>query len=1351
MIRTTNTPRLALLCILLALLPTVVWAQPEILETFPPRGSVQTQPCGPFGVRLQTGILSQYESPLVVRGSATGLRTRGELHISVSGDTILFTPAIPFAPGEEVTIILSADLQSDGVALGQGYVWQTTIRPEDENLSQSLAEMQSRSISLAGYFPPGDMEFLAWSWSDLNADKDLEGVLLVTSGGLPYLVTAARYYEASTGMQRWDVRSPAVCTTDNPVDLKAIDLDGDANGDLVLLTLGGLQYWTNPGATYSPNGSQAAQLDFPAGFHSRTLVCGDVDGDGDDDLVVLGLFGLEYLVILNDGQGNLQPQSIQMAQQGQQPCGDKSLPWPVHALLKDADGDGVMDLVWAADYQEQSVYRVRLARGVGDGSFEAAGIIEETPEFSQGLLFGRLLDPWDESNTAPSILNATPDTDGGNLCGFVFDGTWPATAAGCLTASGLNSQSTSIAVSNILAAGQPEIWYADLQSGSLKACTLDAAQSIQSLEMQMAIGAVQVGDFNFDGDGDLALVSPETATIYLMETPGGTPQNGPVSSGVECGGIMDFGVREVNCSTAAEAAYLPFTNEGLLPSRILQVDLDDPSGAFSVPSWPNQWFSSGCLGPNVSVMLPVNFAPMDTLQYLANMTVTIDWVGGASDGGDSTVVCQFDLLGRGGIHRVEDAGTGIGSVAWTASGGYQSTGAALDFGVLPALPEVNMATLVTLTNTGHFPVEVSPPDILPDPFVVLPAGPRPLAPGQTQEWTVEIQPYADLVPAGSDSVDLAVDFAWAVDALTPNNCLPSQILNQHLSVRLLAVAPCLAPDADCSGTATACAAVDTITISEDDVFSYCLNQVGWSWPLAHPELLVVENPMSWLNVALQPAATDGGPVIILNSDVVGPVGGDLLLEMRDSNHPAIFRSFALTVIVEPSRPDLAVLDLIFQPLDPDGEIQQQNPFLVDVVVEMTRQPEQDAVIGLEGGMCSCGVDPLEKVLINLVEGERDTVRFVIESCGDGGDCPFTACIEPPEGLDGDFDPSNNCFTLGTMVAANRAPALEISNLVLTPDDPTLEPCQSGITLNEISGGMVQAFGVREQNNLKFDVHSRDSDGDDTKLIVGLLPPFVTATATGDTMVSFDITPPEGTVTREVCEEFGPLVFQVIETSSALPETALVEIPLYVKWEGPDLEASLPIVPVSAGLAEDIRFNGRVRCLGYDAGPFTVDMWLENPQGVRVAGRVVDYPDLVSGASVLLPQVMFFVDRPGDYCAHIAIVDGRDVNPDNNVAESCFPVASGPFVISPNVTTPNDDGHNDEIVFRFLNQTMENPKVRIFELSGNMVYETSSLNAERSLVWNGRNQNGDPMPPGSYIYVVYDDGKEFRTGTCGVIR
>lgn len=1318
-----------LVTLLLMSLLGALAVQAQVVETFPPNGSLQTLPCGPFGARLQPGSATD----LLVRGSATGIRTRGETHLSALGDTVLFTPAIPFAPGEVVTLTVD------------GYSWQTTIRPTEEHRSESPGQLQPRTISLSPYYPAQDLEFLAWSWADLDGDRDQEGVLLVSSGGATSLLTVARQFDWATGQDQWLVRPPALCDTDNPVDLKTIDLNGDARRDLVLLSLGALLVWTDPGAEYSPNGAEAATIGFPAGFNSRSLVCGDLDNDGDDDVVVLGLFGLQYLPLLNDGQGHLQPQTVRVAAAA---AGEKSLPWPIRTLLADADGDGRLDLIWSADYQEQGAYRVRLARGLGTGEFEAAQLVTETQEFSRGLQFGRLIDPWDDSITPAAIMNALPDQDRGlNYCGFTFDGSGPVSPAGCLTLAGISTQSLLAQPSHFLAAPQPEIWYADAMTGALTACTLDAAQSTATRALDTPLTALAGGDFDFDGDGDLALLAPQEPAIILLQTPGGVPQQAPVADGLACGGLMDFGTREVSCPADAPFGHLSFTNEGLLPSRVTQIDLDDPDGVFQLGDQPTAWFGAGCLGPASSVLLPVNFTPDDTLQYTGNLTVTVDWVGAAADGSDSTIVCEFLLQGRGGIHGVDDAGTGPGTLLWSADQGYQTTGSTLDFGTLPAMAEIIVDLPVSLTNTGRFPVEVVPPADLPAPFFISPSGAQQLAPGQTTQWTVQANPHTDLLPAGVDSLDLAVDSAWIVRSLNPTTCLPPQTLNQHLTARLLAAQPRLVPDPGCSGQNETGAVVDTLIVSEDGSLGYCLREVGWTWPGAQPQLRVVDNPLSWLNI------TEGSnsPVIHLGSDLVGAEGGDLQLEVRDTRFPTVVRPFTLTVVVEPSRPDLAVVGMMFQPLDPDGDIQQQHPFLVDVVVEVTRQPVSGALMGLEGGPCTCGVDPLEKVLLNLEVGRRDTVRFMVESCGEAGECPFTACIEPPGGLDGDFNPDNNCFTLGALVGANRSPVLQISNLVLTPEDPTLEPCQNGITLNDVQGGMVQAFGVREGNNLSFDVLALDPDGDDTRLTVGLLPPFVVATASGDTMVSIDITPPEGTVTREVCEQFGPLVFQVVETAAVFPETTLVEIPLYVKWEGPDLQATLTNVPASAGLTEDVRFNGQVRCLGYDAGPFTVDLWLENPEGMRVAGRQVSYDGLESGRSVTLPQVMFNVDRPGEYCAHLAVIEGRDVNPDNNSATLCFPVASGPFVVSPNVTTPNGDGHNDQIVFRFMNQTMAHPRVRIFQLNGHQVFETDHLDAGRNLTWDGRDQSGHPLPPGTYLYVVYNDRREFRTGTCGVVR
>lgn len=1319
-----------LLALFLFLIPHTLAAQ--ILETFPAHGSVQTGPCGPFGVRMGASTLADPASALTVRGSATGARRAGEWHVSAGRDTILFTPTIPFAPGEDVTI-----------TVGEGFehTWRTLIRPAAEHRLTAPSELEERTVSLGEHFAPGTWEHLSWTWADLDGDHDQEAVLLLATDGGYHLLSVAHDQERDL----WQTRAPVSTSTDNPLALLAFDGNGNSRQDLALLSLTGMLVWTDPGAATSPLGAEAVSLDFPLGFHARNFTRGDLDADGDEDLVVFGLFGLQYLVYLNQGAAGLVAGPVRTVAPADSGA-DKNLPWPVHVLLRDADGDGRPDLVWCADFQEQGTYRVRLARGRGDGDFDEAGILTETTAFPQGLVFGRLLDPWDDAPTGPVVAAAVVGDGEAELCTHRFDGTWPAAPLGCRSLPQLGTGSSPLLVGHALTGdGYPELWSVEKTTGRLQAVTLDAAPQVQSRDLGRDVATLAAGDFDFDGDLDLALPVPGQSALLLLETPGGAPPVPPLGEGPGGAALLDFGLREVACPEAALPLTLNFTNPGLHPARLVAVQLDDAAGVFSLGDVPAAWFGSGCTGPTATAQLPVNFAPLDTLLYTAQLAVELTWAGAAHDGGDSTLVSSFALRGRGGIYRLEDGGSGVGALFWTREDGPVAGGATLDFGPLPALAEVATSTTVQLVNTGHFPLQISLPEGPAVPFAVTPTGARSLAPGERAQWTVSVAPRPELVPAGEPFHDFRATIPWSVRSLAPQTCLPEQIIAQELVVRLLPADPRLIPDPDCSGVPAVAAAVDTLSLLEDGQVGYCVDIAGWDWAGAAPEVRVLENPFPWLELV---PSEDHIEVL---ADLVGPSGGDVLLEVRDQNHPAIFRTFRLTLLVEPSRPDLAIVDMFFLPLEPGGRIQQQYPFYVDVVVEVTRESAEGALMELEGGPCTCPVQPLGKMAIDLVEGTRDTVRFVVESCGEGGECPFTACIEPLEGLDADFDPSNNCITLGAAVAANQAPGLEISNLVLTPEDPNLVPCNGLPAWNEIQDGMVQALGVREQNTLTFDVRSVDPDGDRTRLSVGLLPGFVSASAQGDTLVRLTVTPPEGTVSADVCEAFGPLAFEILEMGVAAPETSLVEIPLYVKWEGPDLQTRIINLPVTAGLAEEVRFNGQVRCTGYNSGPFSVEMWVNDPDGLRVAGRLDDYEALPAGQAITLAHILFTVERPGEYCAHIALRSGRDVRPENNSEVQCFVVDSGPFVVSPNVVTPNGDGHNDAILFHFLNQTMPAPMVRIFDLSGRLIHETSSLDAERRLVWDGRDDAGHVVPPGPYLYVVYDEGREFRTGTCGVVR
>ena len=98
-------------------------------------------------------------------------------------------------------------------------------------------------------------------------------------------------------------------------------------------------------------------------------------------------------------------------------------------------------------------------------------------------------------------------------------------------------------------------------------------------------------------------------------------------------------------------------------------------------------------------------------------------------------------------------------------------------------------------------------------------------------------------------------------------------------------------------------------------------------------------------------------------------------------------------------------------------------------------------------------------------------------------------------------------------------------------------------------------------------------------------------------------------------------------------------------------------------------------------------------------------------------------------------------------------------IGPNPFTPNNDGVNDEAVFDFdlfLLTTETRIEVILFDLSGRVVRRLDPLFSragEQRLSWDGRDDAGDRVPPGLYLYqlTVDSDSQENKTvlGTLGV--
>lgn len=91
---------------------------------------------------------------------------------------------------------------------------------------------------------------------------------------------------------------------------------------------------------------------------------------------------------------------------------------------------------------------------------------------------------------------------------------------------------------------------------------------------------------------------------------------------------------------------------------------------------------------------------------------------------------------------------------------------------------------------------------------------------------------------------------------------------------------------------------------------------------------------------------------------------------------------------------------------------------------------------------------------------------------------------------------------------------------------------------------------------------------------------------------------------------------------------------------------------------------------------------------------------------------------------------------------------------PNPFTPNYDGANDFVQFTFEGITQKEATIRIFGSYGReirKIYVPKGPDAKEKARWDGKNNDGHPMPNGIYLWTIECEGKIVCEGTTTLAR
>ncbi len=466
---------------------------------------------------------------------------------TVSGNTLTFDPTTDFKPGETIfTTVTTAVRGSGGAVLAAGEVQQFTVatggtgRGSFGGGSNPGVGNGPFSVALGDVDGDGDLDLLTANYDDNTVSVRL-------NDGTGNFTAPATNPNPAVGTGPASVALGDV-DGDGDLDLLAANVNANAAGTVSVRLNDGTGNFTAPATNAEPT----------VGSQPTSVALGDVDGDGDLDLLAANDNANTVSVRLNDGTGNFTAPATNA-----EPAVGTT---PYSMALGDVDGDGDLDLL-TANFNANTV-SVRLNDGSGTFTAPATNAEPAVGIRPASVAVGDV-----DGDGDLDLLTANYDAN--TVSVRLNDGTGNFTAPATNAEPAVGTTPLSVALGDVDGDGDLDLLTANFNANSVSVRLNDGSGTFSGGSdptVGSAPRSVALGDVDNDGDLDLLAANnnANTVSVRLNQPPAPiitsfTPASGPVGTSVTVTGTGLAGATAVTVNgtagsiTANTATSLTFT------------------------------------------------------------------------------------------------------------------------------------------------------------------------------------------------------------------------------------------------------------------------------------------------------------------------------------------------------------------------------------------------------------------------------------------------------------------------------------------------------------------------------------------------------------------------------------------------------------------------------------------------------------------------------------------------------------------------------------------------------------------------------------------------------------------------